>query len=148
MLRWRIQILTSSLFVLIIEGRNPMDKKILLLLNRSVQMDSGSAILYGGKEFEVMTFEDGDEAINMARDWQPDFILVDIITPKLDGYEVCRIIKGNPLTRHIHVVLVTGHDREIDKRLGQQVGAAGNLVRPVNAMRLIELINRILALPG
>jgi two-component system alkaline phosphatase synthesis response regulator PhoP len=95
--------------------------------------------------FEVITAQNGEEAIERARREQPDLIILDIMMPKIDGYEACRILKANPLTRNIPVVLLTAKGRDIDRRLGYEVGATDYIVKPFSPNKLIERIQRLLS---
>jgi DNA-binding response OmpR family regulator len=94
--------------------------------------------------YEVVTASNGEEAIEKARKEQPNLIILDIMMPKVDGYEACRVIKSNPLTKKIPVILLTAKGREIDKRLGFEVGAADYIVKPFSPSKLIEKINEYL----
>ena len=91
--------------------------------------------------YEVITALNGEEAIKKARKEQPNLIILDIMMPKVDGYEVCRVLKGNPLTKKIPVILLTAKGREIDKRLGFEVGASDYIVKPFSPSKLIDKIN-------
>ncbi len=91
--------------------------------------------------YEVITALNGEEAIKKARKEQPNLIILDIMMPKVDGYEVCRVLKANPLTKKIPVILLTAKGREIDKRLGFEVGASDYIVKPFSPSKLIDKIN-------
>jgi two-component system alkaline phosphatase synthesis response regulator PhoP len=91
--------------------------------------------------YEVITASNGEEAIKKARKEQPNLIILDIMMPKVDGYEVCRVLKANPLTKKIPVILLTAKGREIDKRLGFEVGASDYIVKPFSPSKLIDKIN-------
>ncbi len=91
--------------------------------------------------YEVITASNGEEAIKKARKEQPNLIILDIMMPKVDGYEVCRVLKRNPLTKKIPVILLTAKGREIDKRLGFEVGASDYIVKPFSPSKLIDKIN-------
>ena len=68
--------------------------------------------------------------------------------PKIDGYEACRIIKANPLTKNIPVILLTAKGRDIDKRLGYEVGATDYIIKPFSPTQLIERIQELLVNAG
>ena len=94
--------------------------------------------------YEVITASNGEEAIEKARKEQPNLIILDIMIPKVDGYEACRVLKSNPLTKKIPVILLTAKGREIDKRLGFEVGATDYIVKPFSPSKLIDKINEYL----
>ena len=82
----------------------------------------------GAEGFEVITANNGELAIEKAKQEKPNLIVLDIMMPVLDGYETCRRLKREPETKNIPVVLLTAKGRDADKRLGYEVGArAGTL---------------------
>ncbi|HMA77163.1 MAG TPA: response regulator [Candidatus Krumholzibacteriaceae bacterium] len=94
--------------------------------------------------YQVVSASNGEEAIEKARKEQPNLIILDIMMPKVDGYEACRALKSNPLTKKIPVILLTAKGREIDKRLGYEVGATDYIVKPFSPSKLIEKVNQYL----
>jgi DNA-binding response OmpR family regulator len=122
-----------------------MKKGRILVVDDEVNITQILQFSIGAEGFEVLTAQNGEEAIEKARREQPDLIILDIMMPKIDGYEACRILKANPLTRHIPVVLLTAKGREIDKRLGYEVGATDYIVKPFSPNKLIERIHRLLS---
>src|SRR3712207_8330358 len=73
--------------------------------------------------YEVLTAESGAEALAKAAAEAPDVILLDVMMPGMDGFQVCRRLKDDPLTRHIPVVLVTALDGRDDRLQGLEAGA-------------------------
>jgi DNA-binding response OmpR family regulator len=122
-----------------------MKKGRILVVDDEVNITQILQFSIGAEGFDVLTAQNGEEAIEKARREQPDLIILDIMMPKIDGYEACRILKANPLTRHIPVVLLTAKGREIDKRLGYEVGATDYIVKPFSPNKLIERIHRLLS---
>ncbi|MFH0952508.1 MAG: response regulator [Patescibacteria group bacterium] len=94
--------------------------------------------------FEVITANNGELAIEKARQEKPDIIVLDTMMPVLNGYETCRRIKYDPETKAIPVVLLVIRGRGIDKRLGSEVGATDYIVKPFSPNRLIERIQELL----
>ena len=92
----------------------------------------------------VLTARSGQEGIDKAIAAQPEAILLDVMMPVLDGYETCRRLKRDPETKNIPVVLLTAKGRDLDKRLGYEVGAVDYIVKPFSPSRLIERIQEIL----
>jgi two-component system alkaline phosphatase synthesis response regulator PhoP len=95
---------------------------------------------FGAEGFEVITAADGEEAVTIARSEKPDIIVLDIMMPKMDGYEACRQIKGDPQTHNIPVILLTAKGREVDRKLGAEAGADDYVVKPFSPGRLIERV--------
>ncbi len=98
----------------------------------------------GAEGFEVITANNGELAIEKAKQEKPDLIVLDIMMPVLDGYETCRRLKRASETKTIPVVLLTAKGRDVDKRLGYEVGAVDYIVKPFSPNRLIERIQEIL----
>jgi DNA-binding response OmpR family regulator len=122
-----------------------MKKGKVLVVDDEVNITQILEFSIGAEGFEVITAQNGEEAVEKARREQPDLIILDVMMPKIDGYEACRILKANPLTRNIPVVLLTAKGRDIDKRLGMEVGATDYIVKPFSPNRLIERINQLLS---
>src|SRR5262245_9663117 len=81
--------------------------------------------------FDVVTGYDGAEALAHCERAECDVVLLDVMMPELDGFEVCRRLKSNPLTHHIPVVMVTALDQPSDRVRGLEAGADDFLTKPV-----------------
>jgi CheY-like chemotaxis protein len=81
--------------------------------------------------YEVRTAYDGAEALELAREFHPDVVLLDIGMPRMDGYEACRRLRAQAWGEHIAVVAVTGWGREDDRERTQRAGFSHHLVKPV-----------------
>lgn len=100
-----------------------------------------------GHKYGVLEARDGQEAIDMANRHKPDLILMDILMPKVSGYEACSTIKANPATKRIPVVMVTAIDYELNKDLAGSVGADGYLTKPFLEEELLDTISKLLKTP-
>ena len=98
----------------------------------------------GMEGYEVVTALDGEQAIEKARSEKPDLIVLDIMMPKLDGYETCKILKGDKDTRDIPVILLSAKGRNVDQKVGFEVGADDYITKPFSPRKLVERINSIL----
>lgn len=96
--------------------------------------------------FEVMTAMSGPEALAMCERSAPDIILLDVMMPGMDGFEVCRRIKSNPKTLHIPVVMVTALDQASDRVKGLEAGADDFLTKPVSDIALITRVKSLVRL--
>jgi two-component system, cell cycle response regulator len=96
--------------------------------------------------FDVLTAADGHEALAICDCNQVDLILLDIMMPGIDGFEVCERLKANPKTAHIPVVMVTALDQPADRVRGLKVGADDFLTKPVNDLQLISRVKSLLRL--
>jgi len=96
--------------------------------------------------FDVLTAEDGFKALSICDSTQVDLILLDIMMPGMDGFEVCERLKANPRTAHIPVVMVTALDQPSDRVRGLKAGADDFLTKPVNDLQLISRVKSLLRL--
>ncbi|MFK0204542.1 PleD family two-component system response regulator [Agrobacterium sp. NPDC090283] len=96
--------------------------------------------------FDVVTAEDGFKALAICDEEQVDIILLDIMMPGMDGFEVCERLKANPNTAHIPVVMVTALDQPSDRVRGLKVGADDFLTKPVNDLQLIARVKSLVRL--
>lgn len=98
----------------------------------------------GMEGYEVVTALDGEQAIEKANAEHPDLIVLDIMMPKLDGYETCKRLKADDATRNIPVILLSAKGRNIDQKIGFEVGADDYITKPFSPRKLVERINAIL----
>jgi two-component system alkaline phosphatase synthesis response regulator PhoP len=98
----------------------------------------------GMEGYEVITALDGEQALEKARAEKPDLIVLDIMMPKLDGYETCKMLKAEPGTKDIPVILLSAKGRNVDQKIGFEVGADDYITKPFSPRKLVERINAIL----
>ena len=122
-----------------------MSKGKILVVDDEVNITQILEFSIGAEGYEVIAAQNGEEAIDKARREQPDLIILDIMMPIIDGYEACRILKANPLTKHLPVILLTAKGRDIDRRLGYEVGATDYIVKPFSPNKLIDRIHQLLS---
>jgi len=96
--------------------------------------------------FEVIQASDGLSAIELAQREQPDIVLLDVMMPGMDGYEVCQRLKQLPETHHIPVVMVTALDQQSDRVKGLECGADDFLTKPINDIALFARVKSLVRL--
>lgn len=96
--------------------------------------------------FDVLTAENGYDALSICERTQVDLILLDIMMPGIDGFEVCERLKANPRTAHIPVVMVTALDQPSDRVRGLKAGADDFLTKPVNDLQLMSRVKSLVRL--
>ena len=95
---------------------------------------------------EILHASSGEEALRVARETKPNIILLDIMMPGgLDGFDVCRVLKEDPDTKDIYVIMLTAKGQEADKNRGLTLGADDYFVKPFSPMELMDKIDAILA---
>ena len=90
--------------------------------------------------YDILSAEDGEEGIAMAKLHQPDLILMDIIMPGLNGFQATRILRKDADTQNIPIVIISGNEQATEKFWGLRVGANGFLAKPVDRAELFHLL--------
>jgi len=121
-----------------------MQKKILIVEDEESLLKLES-ILLTTKGFHVQGVATGTAALKAVAEDPPDLILLDIMLPEMDGFEVCRQIKNSPQTRHIPVILLTAKKSPEDMSRGKQVGADHYMTKPFKSSMVIASIERLLS---
>ena len=96
--------------------------------------------------FEVLTASNGADALETCENGKVDVVLLDVMMPDMDGFEVCRRIKSDPATSHIPVVMITALDQVSDRIRGLEVGADDFLTKPVNDLQLMTRVKSLVRL--
>ena len=94
--------------------------------------------------YSVISAYDGVAGADLARDQKPDLILLDIMLPRMDGIEVCKMLKSNTRTSGIPIIMVTAKSEEADKVLGLEIGADDYLAKPFGLRELLARIKAVL----
>ncbi len=111
-----------------------------------VLIDDSNTIRRSGEIFlsqagcQVILAKDGFDGLSKVVDHQPDMIFVDVMMPRLDGYQTCALIKNHAKFRDIPVVMLTSKDTLFDRARGKLVGSNQYLIKPFNKKSLIEAV--------
>ena len=121
-----------------------MNRKILVV------EDDPSALRLAGyaleqEGYQVITASDGLEGVRKARDEHPDLIILDIMLPGLDGYEVCQQLRKEPETAKLPILILSAKAREIDKDTGLKIGADDYLTKPADPSTIVAKVKALLA---
>ena len=117
-------------------------KKILVVDDSAVERYYLTDFL-SKQGFSVIEAMDGDDAIIKARNYKPDLVLMDVVMPTTNGFQVTRAMSRDPELEHIPVILCTGKDGETDKVWGMRQGARGYLTKPIALDALLETIQKL-----
>jgi signal transduction histidine kinase len=122
------------------KARRPL--KVLVIEDNPIIADTMGMLLEDiGHEFEAV--HDGREALQAARDYMPDAILLDIGLPGMDGYEVCRVLRQDQLFEHTTIIAQTGWGQDKDKELAKEAGFDFHLTKPVPLMDLQKILSQV-----
>jgi twitching motility two-component system response regulator PilG len=122
----------------------PRGKKILVVDDSATvrKLISGKLEKSG---HEVVCAEDGEQAVAMIKSMVPDLVLLDIEMPKMDGYQVCKMIRSNEATREVPVVMISGKDGFFDKVRGKMAGTTDYITKPFGPEALMKTLDMYLA---
>lgn len=95
--------------------------------------------------YSIISAANGEEGIEMAKIHQPDFILMDVIMPGLNGFQATRILRKEETTKDIPIIIISGNEQATEKFWGLRVGANGFLAKPVERAELFHLLGEHLS---
>jgi twitching motility two-component system response regulator PilH len=116
----------------------------ILIVDDSATMMEGHKRILERQGHTVHSAEDGEEGVARVLELMPDLVLMDVVMPKMNGFQATRKISKNELTKHIPVVIVTSKDQETDIMWGKRQGARDYLVKPADEEQLKATIDRLL----
>jgi DNA-binding response OmpR family regulator len=97
-----------------------------------------------GSGYETKIAANGEDTVAAARSWKPDLILLDIMMPKLSGFEVCRRLRSDPATHGIGILMVTALDQSTDVETAVESGTDDFLTKPINKTELLLRVRALL----
>lgn len=118
-------------------------KKILLVEDSKTTREIISNLLTK-QGLLVHSVASGEDALSVLKTTIPDLVILDIILPKMNGYEVCRNIKSTEKTQHIPVILCSSKKEEFDRHWGIKQGADAYICKPFQASELMKMIGKLL----
>ncbi|BDV42580.1 response regulator [Geotalea uraniireducens] len=121
-----------------------MEKKKILIVEDEESLLKLESILLSSRGYNVGGVADGITALEEITRFRPDLIILDIMLPGMDGFEVCRRIKENPESQHIPVIMLTAKKSSQDRERGMAIGAAAYITKPFKSAKIMEIIQRLL----
>ena len=97
-----------------------------------------------GTDYELAVATDGEETLARVADWKPDLILLDVMMPKISGFEVCKRLRRDPATRDIAVLMVTALDQTSDVERAVEAGTDDFVSKPINKTELLLRVRHLL----
>ena len=121
-----------------------MTQKVLVVDDVKSEQELISAYLTGAG-YEVITADNGSEAIAKVKDERPDLIVTDLVMPKVTGLELCRLLKKVPSTADIPIIACTTKDRKMDQMWAKKQGVSAYVVKPFQEEQLLSAIRSVQA---
>lgn len=119
-------------------------KRILVIEDERDVIDLLTLNLRKSGGFSISTASDGANGLTKARADKPDLIILDLMLPKMPGLEVCKLLKSDPATRHIPILMLTARAEEVDRIVGLEFGADDYVTKPFSPREVILRIKAIL----
>jgi DNA-binding response OmpR family regulator len=94
--------------------------------------------------YEIRTVTNGDDALRAAQDFRPDLMLLDVMLPRRNGFEVCQTIRESPELNQVKIVMLTAKGRETEITKGLALGADAYITKPFATRELLETVGRLL----
>jgi DNA-binding response OmpR family regulator len=122
-----------------------MTKKILIV-DDEPNIVISLEFLMRREGFEVAVARDGEEALGSIAEAQPDLVLLDVMMPKIDGFEVCTRLRADPALAAMRIVMLTAKGREAEIEKGLSLGADGYVTKPFSTRDLVVQVKNLLGL--
>jgi DNA-binding response OmpR family regulator len=94
--------------------------------------------------YQTLVAQSGEEALEAVSKYSPDLVLLDIMLPGIDGFEVCEIVKLNPEWKHIKIIFLTAKGRDVDIAKGMVLGADEYIAKPFSNKQIVESVKKLL----
>ncbi|MFZ1643784.1 MAG: response regulator [Candidatus Contendobacter sp.] len=98
--------------------------------------------------FQVRTASDGEAALTAIAAERPDLMLLDVMMPRKNGYEVCQAVRANPDWKGIRIIMLTAKGREVEREKGLALGADDYITKPFSTQEVVERVRELLAEAG
>lgn len=121
------------------EAHNTVQKVMVIDDSKTIRRTAETLLSKAG--YEVITANDGFEALAKVVDNQPDIIFMDIMMPRLDGYQTCALIKNNDAFKHTPIIMLSSKDGLFDRARGRIVGSDNYITKPFSREELLTAVH-------
>ena len=121
-----------------------MSNKKVLVVDDEANLTRSVAFILRREGYDVEVASNGEEAIAKAQRSKPQLMLLDIMMPKKNGYEVCQEIREDPALRDIYIIILTAKGQEVDREKGMAMGADDFITKPFSPAFIVEKVDAIL----
>jgi len=121
-----------------------VERNRILIIDDEPQIVRALELLMQREGFDVRSASDGVEALSAIEDVAPDLILLDLMMPRMDGFELCQKIRSNPAWKNMIIVILTAKGRDIEREKGMALGADHYVTKPFSTREVVQLIKSVL----
>jgi len=121
-----------------------MPRKTILLVDDSSTILMMEKFILRNDPYDFVTASNGEEAVQKAVAEQPDLILLDVVMPRMGGFEACRLIRDHEATKHIPIIMVTTRGQATNIETGWGSGCTDYVTKPINAVELLAKVRSLL----
>ena len=130
-----------------------MGKKKILIVEDDIDFADATKLILESKSYDVIVAHDGKEGLKKAQTAEPNLIILDVMMPEMDGYEVCAKLKSDPKYQHIPILLLTAVGEAIPTtkytlEMGMKTEADDYIPKPVEPMELVERVENLFRISG
>jgi two-component system, OmpR family, alkaline phosphatase synthesis response regulator PhoP len=122
-----------------------MSSKKILIVDDEPNIVLSLDYLVRKKGYKPFIARNGGEAISIAKEQFPDLVILDIMMPDIDGYEVCKLLKNDAQLMHAKIIFLSAKSRQEDVQKGMEMGADAYLTKPFSTKRLMQVIGELLS---
>ena len=119
-----------------------MKPKKILIADDNQNIRDALTYLLEDEGYEILMAKDGADTIQAVRGLRPDILLLDIMMPEINGYDVCRTIKSDPQLKDTYIIMLTAKGQAAEQERGKDAGANEYIVKPFSPMDLLSLIRK------
>jgi DNA-binding response OmpR family regulator len=126
-----------------------MDRKIVIVddeVHIRTLLEQSLEELEEDHDVEILTAENGQEGLDVIRESRPGLVLLDVMMPMINGYDVCKAIRDDPDLSDVQVILLTAKGQEADRERGVEVGATRYMTKPFDPDELLEIAKDMMGL--
>jgi len=123
-------------------------KRLVLVVDDEPNIVVSLEFLLKQAGYDVRVARNGEEALKAIAERAPDLVLLDVMTPILDGYHVCETIRADPKLRHVHILMLTAKSRDVEREKALALGADDYITKPFSTRELVQRVRNVLGPSG
>jgi two-component system alkaline phosphatase synthesis response regulator PhoP len=121
-----------------------MEQKKILVADDNENIRHALTYLLEDEGYSLLIAKDGADTLKKVREFRPDVLLLDVMMPEINGYDVCRTIKNDPSLNKTYIIMLTAKGQVAEQKLGKEVGANEYVIKPFSPIDILAKIKNIL----